>query len=183
MFSPNDFVRLWADNSSLQRFSRSNLRGVKLSSDSKAFLIKAGLPGDAAPFLCFGPPQKGVLPRLSSEWNLPDTYRRYRVIGSEGSGDDICIDEEGQGKVVHLNHDDNFREVFINTSIPQLAESLLICRTFGEKVRKQRGEGAWLKGNASPELISWYHNELTRIDPDALQEGCFWWYDLENFHK
>ncbi len=110
----------------LLHFAPETLDDVKMPEADRAFLIEAGLPESAAPFLNFEQPVAGPLPTLSKHANLPETFRRYRVIGFDGSGDFICIDQDQGGAAVSINHDNDNRPTFINSSIPQLAESVLL---------------------------------------------------------
>src|SRR6188508_743519 len=89
------------------------------------------LPSEAAPCLTFdrttGPlPLWEVFgPRTS--WSAEDRERlvNYRVIGSDGAGNPICLTSD-VNEVWLLDHEDGFRtRQFINTGVPQLAECLL----------------------------------------------------------
>lgn len=103
---------------------------------SAQFLVQAGLPKSCAPFLSFDEVGKG-LPKLVSVWRLDgvagiDTafLDRYLTLGSDGAGNPICIDTEEQGKVFMVDHDDAFRSrSLVASSVPQLAEALLIIHT------------------------------------------------------
>lgn len=150
------------------------LDGIRMSETDKAFLISAGLPDSAAPFLGLLRPEVGMLPTYSEYAGLPDTFRGYRVIGHNGSGDAICIDEGGDGTIVSLNHDDHYRRVFMNSSIPQLAESLLVYRSMVRQSIQANGEDAFLDHNIPVEIRAWLRRELRRIDAAALDDGCVW---------
>jgi hypothetical protein len=52
------------------------------------------------------------------------------MLGSNGSGDAICVDDSGNGKVVYLNHDNNMEIVLMNTSVTKLAGCLCIFNEF-----------------------------------------------------
>jgi hypothetical protein len=99
-------------------------------------LIEAGLPKSCAPFLSFDEVGKG-LPKLISVWRLDgvsgvDTefLSRYHTLGSDGAGNPLCIDTEEPGMVFMVDHDDAFRSRrLVASSVPQLAEALLIIHT------------------------------------------------------
>lgn len=104
--------------------------------ESARFLVEAGLPKSCAPFLSFNEVGKG-LPKLISVWRLnevsgvdTDFLSRYHILGSDGSGNPICIDTEEHGSIFMVDHDDAFRSrLLVASSVPQLAEALLIVHT------------------------------------------------------
>ncbi|MDF1746910.1 MAG: SUKH-4 family immunity protein, partial [Gimesia sp.] len=130
-------------------------------------------------FLDFKTPASGPLPNVAESWQQGAGFRRYRIIGSNGSGDPVCIDEVENGQVVYLNHDFNFKRVLINSSIPALAESLVVYREFIREVQKRNGEDAWLDGDIPEDVLESIDGELKRIDPAGMQPGCFWSFELE----
>jgi hypothetical protein len=79
-----------------------------------------------APFLSFG--SHGNL-RLVNALDLPAALvprdDKFYSIGTNGSGDLICINSES-GDVVLFNHDDDLSMVHINTSVTQLAICLCL---------------------------------------------------------
>ncbi len=104
--------------------------------DAARFLVDAGLPKSCAPFLSFDEVGKG-LPKLTTVWRLDgvsgvdtDFLSRYHTLGSDGAGNPLCIDTQEMGKVFMVDHDDAFRSRrLVASSIPQLAEALLIIQT------------------------------------------------------
>lgn len=166
MISAHDFKQRWQTGSEdvLVPFPAESLADVRIPSEAKVFLIEAGLPADAAPFLSFEPPQKGPVPRVPEKlWHLPPEFSRYRIIGSNGAGDPICLDEEAAGQVVYLNNENYFERVFMGTSVLTLAECLLAFRAFLADTTPLTRERIGL-------LIGC----LQRIDPDSCREGGFW---------
>ncbi len=159
-----DFVKNWNaqdEREVLLRFPSESLTDLKISVEAQNFLLAAGLPDSAAPFLSFEVPKSGSLPTVSQAWQLPETYSHFRVIGFNGSGDPICLDEKAFGAVVFLNHDNNFERVLMNSSVLQLAESLLVFRSCVQK-------------KTTTELEAWCSEELKRIDETAWQQSNFW---------
>jgi hypothetical protein len=130
--TPQQFKQRWERNKSdrLVAFPDRVLADVRLTSDARAFLMEAGLPEEAAPFLNFEPPNSGTLGRVSTVWHQPPTLACYRIIGHNGSGDPVCIDESADGQVVYLNHDNNFERVLMASSVLTLAECLAEFRDF-----------------------------------------------------
>ncbi len=136
-------------------------------------LTTAGLPESAAPFLDFRVPDHGAVQTVAKLWQLAPEYNRYRVIGSNGSGDPLCIDESFDGQIVYLNHDFDFHRVLINSSVPQLAESLLAFRHLIRETQRRNGEDAYLTGDVPSDVEQWLFNEIMRIDPAAVDADCF----------
>lgn len=168
MLSPRDFVTQWGKKDPLVRFRKKALERLELADADKEFLVVAGLPESAAPFLGFTAPKSGELPTVADQWDQPDEFRRYRVIGSNGSGDPIAIDDEQSGEVVHLDHEGDFARTFMNKTIRQLAESLLAYRNIvGDSADESSGE---IPVSVRKKL----HQALKKIDPAAMKPDCFW---------
>lgn len=184
MLTSQEFRERWCDDDdsaeSLLAFPPTALADVAIPDESKTFLINAGLPESAAPFLDFRVPDHGALQTVADLWQLAPEYNRYRVVGSNGSGDPLCIDESCDGQLIYLNHDYNFERVLINSSVPQLAESLLVFRHLIREAQRQNGEDAYLDGDIPAELQQWLLKEIIRIDPAASHASCFWPQELEN---
>jgi hypothetical protein len=84
--------------------------------------------------------------------------RRYRMLGSDGAGNPICVDEK-TSEVWLLDHEDWFRTgQFVNSSVAQLAECLLLYMGEGDADSFSKAVGA--------------------IDARALAEGCFWYHEV-----
>ena len=183
MLTSDEFRKRWlsdGDSDSLVMFPTTVLVDVAIPHESKSFLTNGGLPESAAPFLDFRVPDHGALQNVAEMWQLPPDYNRFRVIGFNGSGDPICIDESLCGQVVYLNHDFDFHRVLINSSVPQLAESLLAFRHLIRETQRRNGEDAYLDGDVPRDLQQWLLDEIIRIDPAAAHADCFWHQELEN---
>lgn len=186
MLTSREFRERWCsddDSESLVMFPPNALGDVAIPDESKTFLTTGGLPESAAPFLDFRVPDHGTLRTVAELWQLAPEYNRYRVIGSNGSGDPLCIDESFDGQIVYLNHDFNFHRVLINSSVPQLAESLLAFRHLIRETQRRNGEDAYLDGDVPSELQQWLLKEIIRFDPAAAHAGCFWPQELENIQE
>jgi hypothetical protein len=121
------------------------------------------LPDSAAPCLTFKEAARPVpvweVFGSASAWSSMDRERlgRFCMIGSDGAGNPICV-EQGAGAIVLLDHEDQFRtRKFVNTSVRQLAECLL----------------AYM-GETDPER---FRAAVRTIDPAAIVERSFWWYE------
>lgn len=177
---PLEFREHWGQHGdNCLAFPPSSLEDVRIPEDARTFLLAAGMPEDAAPFLSFKSPKTGPLPTAADEWHLAPDFNRYRVIGFNGSGDPLCLDEEDEGAVIYLNHDDHFRRVLINTSVSQLAESLLAFRHFIQQTNARWGDEAYIEGNIPTDLRGWIEDEFRRIDQRAYQPNHFWFAELK----
>ncbi len=183
--SPDEFRTCWCyeEDEMLHPFPADSIAGLALSDESRAFLITAGLPDSAAPFLEFRVPGVGPLRSVTAEWpqaaEIGDFSQNY-VIGFDSSGDPICL---ADGQIVVLNCDNCFQRLFLNSSIPQLAESLLVYRQFVYDTQERNGEDAWLDGDIPEDLLKNIHDELLRIDPAAVQPDRFWSFEMERLQE
>ena len=123
----------------------------------------AALPTEAAPCLTFDraarPAPIWEVFGTPSQWPPADRERlaAFRVIGSDGAGNPICV-EQPSGAVVLLDHEDRFRtRQFVNSGVGQLAECLL----------------AYM-GERDPDR---FRAALQVIDPPAVAERSFWWHE------
>jgi len=100
VITPQEFKQRWesAPDDHLVVFPESSLSDVRVPSEVRAFLTQIGLPVEASPFLDFGPPKSGTLERVSVVWHQPASFDRYRIIGGNGSGDPVCLDEKPEDR-------------------------------------------------------------------------------------
>lgn len=179
MLSPHEFIARWGSDQFVV-FPVKCIDQLPLAAVDKAFLVQAGLPADAAPFLTFDAPKSADLPTVAEQWGVADEFRRYRIIGSDGSGNPIALDEQSEGEVVWLDHENRFSRALMNTSVRQMAESLLAYRKLVIDTQAEFGPDAFLDGKASVAARRKLKEELTRIDPEAVMPGCFWHGELQN---
>ncbi len=151
------------------------LERFPLDTHTREFLGTCGLPESAAPFLDF----EGEIVAADHRWVLDETFSRYVVVGSNDSGDPVCIDTATQCAVVYLNHDDAFCRVLINSTVSQMAASLLSYRQLVLETEKRNGEDAYLDGDVPCDEIERLQADLKRIDPNALEPGTFWACELD----
>jgi hypothetical protein len=174
MPSPKDFLARWGKKEPFVRFHANSLESLGLAEEDRTFLAQVGLAEEAAPFLSFEAPRSGELPTVADHWDQPDEFRRYRVIGADGSGNPIALDEERKGEVVCLDHEDGFARTFINQTIRQLAESLLAYRNGAHASGAAEEEGESGNGEIPEKVRKRLYQELKKIDSAALKPGCFW---------
>jgi hypothetical protein len=121
------------------------------------------VPASAAPCVSFKEAARPVpiweVFASPSDWSATHRVRLrpYRMIGSDGAGNPICV-EQGTGAVVLLDHEDWFRtRQFVNSSVRQLAECLL----------------AYM-GDQDPDQ---FRLAVAQMDPAALGEKSLWWHE------
>jgi len=181
--TPNEFRDRWiADDDELMSFGESDFVSTNVPADAKTFLLGAGLPSSAAPFLEFDGSGNRRFQPVTERFPAPSELGNYLCIGFGGSGDPICICGS-TGHVAMLNHDDNFRPVLMNTSIVQLAESLLVFRHLVDATCAAKGDDAYLDGDVPPHLIQYTRDEIATADSAAMQEGCFWRTELATLEQ
>jgi len=176
MITPQQFKQSWErqEHDHLIVFPEHSIADVRLPADARAFLVEVGLPEEAAPFLNFKPPKSGTLQRVSFAWHQPATFDRYRMIGSNGSGDPVCLDEETDGQVVYLNHDNRFQRVLMASSVITLAASLLQVRDFA-------AESGGFSAMTSAESLEPLAARLRTIDPAVCGADGYWQQEIRCF--
>ena len=169
------FKRAWtAGGDRLIAFTIESLQSVPCRNHRPPSWLNAGLPDSAAPSSTSTGKERGDcnphLRHTQSALNL----NAFFCIGTNDSGDPICIDTGSNGAVVLLSHDDKFRPVQINSSVEKLAESLLAFRTLVDATCELNGEDAFLDGDIPAHLIETLAAELATIDSDSMTERSFW---------
>lgn len=142
----------------MTRYPSSLFAETRLSVDAVTFLSRKGLPEESPPFLTFEVPPTEEL-RPWAELGLPDNVAAdlegHLVIGDDGAGNWICLDENAGGAVVIIDHDLEFQRQPVNRTVQQLAESLR----------------AWRKYLGRPRRLE---ARLIEIDGTAAEAGSFW---------
>jgi hypothetical protein len=180
-----EFKNKWnLTENNLRSISLLTLDAFNLTDDVKKFLNEAGLPEDAAPFLGFVGDvnlndKYGSISFLTDWFNfLEAEYRKYVIIGSDGSGDIIALDSENNCTVEWLDHEDYFSSRFMNSSIIQLANSLLVYREFFKLINEDKNEHNLAQPNFSDTQFEDLMTNLSGIDKKAVKEG-FWKNELD----
>lgn len=144
---------------------------AQIPDGAKEFLLKAGLPCEAAPFLAFRP---NNLQWLQSGGCRSD-LARYYGIGSDGSGNPVVIDTDG---IVWLLDHEVDRRTFVNSSIEALAACLLAYRTLVSETVDAGGEEAFLDSFAPRHAIEAFAASAAAADTFSLETGTFWHEEL-----
>jgi hypothetical protein len=152
MLTPDRFSSLWGEGRS-KADARDPLLG-KLSTIDREFVAQCGLPPCQSLLLDFDL----ALPLRTITWER----REYVRIGSDG-GTDICVLPESGGVwSVGLG-----ALRFMNSTIPQLAEFLLLVRE-AERVPS-------LIAEEQPANLNALIESLKIADPEALSRSRDWW--------
>lgn len=169
------FAQRWLDKErdcGLADISEGMVRATvnldKLEAESRILMTESGLPGSAAPCLSFR--KAALMPRVweiyaPGKWNRQKKAHllQYRMLGSDGAGNPICVDET-TGGVFLLDHEDGFRSVqFVNSTIAHLAETLLLY--LGKRDADE------------------FSNALQGVDAPALFDGSFWWHEIAQLRE
>jgi hypothetical protein len=183
LISPQDFLSNWnKDIYGLISYDEILIDSFSLSQDTKDFLIEAGLPESAPPFLTFESEVNGGGERLIKKNNkLGLKFQKFLYFGFTGSGYPICIDETNS-ELVYIDYDNDNRVVLINDTILKFAEALLVYVEFIKKVKAVNGRKAYLEKNATTDLIKWISSELQKIDASSLTKGSFWEEEISSFN-
>ena len=180
MNSPQDFLDDWDQGiSGLITYEEEVMNSFSLPHETKEFLIKAGFPESAPPFLTFESAANGGGVRLTKKnEKLGSIYNKLLYFGFTSSGYPICINETNSELVCI---DDENKLVFINTTVTRFAESLLVYVEFIKKVKAVNGRRAYLEKNATKDLMKWISGALLNIDANSLTKGAFWEEELSSF--
>jgi hypothetical protein len=169
-----EFKEKWIleEDDELKIFPKSQVDNLDIDDFDKQFLYLSGLPFSCAPFISFGDFENTILERLIDVYNLDNTFDGLYVIGNDGSGDPICVQDK-TGEIVILNHDNDFDEIFMSSSLHQMAEFIFLVREGYYAITEKYGiDAAWNEGEAT-DLKNIYREKLRAIDPDAIEDG-FW---------
>lgn len=87
--------------------------------------------------------------------------------------------KEPSGMVVCIDHE-TMEEVYVNQSIPQLAECILEYSEFIKRVKEVNGKHAYLNRECNKEDLEVMIGKFTAIDKDCLNHNTFWSEELES---
>ncbi len=168
MIGPEEFASTWG-RPQLARVPAERLEGVAIPAESKRFLTEAGLPleveGLALPFIVAPRGLQSPAEILDAGAPRPPECQGLRRLGSNDVGVLFCLDEARDGTVVAVSPEDALKVVFVNSSVAQLAESLLAYR---------RVRGASLHEDDAA-YSSRLRDALTEVDAAAVETEPSWW--------
>lgn len=181
MITPEEFIDKWdvIKDGPLIKFNNQDLIDTDFSDDVKRFLSIGGLPETPPPYLEFTSQQ--IRP-ITKVFDMPEKFQKYWFLGTTGSGDPICITEKEEN-IVYLNNGDNYKEIFVNSSLNQFAECILAYVSLIDKSIEVNGEDAFIDNDIPESVIEWLKEELERIDSECMKTGFFWSTEYENLFE
>jgi SUKH-4 immunity protein of toxin-antitoxin system len=173
VISPAEFARQWGGD--LVRPSAEAVECLQAPEESKVFLREAGLPSSTPLRFSFRFPG-GQVPKLAEvlgeDGPLEKGVARYRGLGVKVQTH-VCLDEALQGAIFAVNLDPAVPTRFMNGSVPQLAESLLVFRRlYHELYSSDEGAGS---GERQRRYAALMRDALERIDPEAMRASEAVW--------
>ena len=171
MITPKRFVSEWGSDA-LVRNSPDAFRGISLPQATKDFLVQAGLPENTILQLSFERPEN-ELPRLwdtfHTQYELPIEYNRYLAIGV-GYVPIICIDEKEEGTIYAIDVAGHHASSFMNSSVPQLAETLLAWRASIQWAEQNEPDD-----EEATEHARQLEHTIRQIDFKAMEDSNNYW--------
>ena len=182
--TPTEFKNTWTtDNDSLFPLSEEKCKGLNLKQETIDFLTITGLPDNAAPYLSFAKDTTDLfdgINRLTKQYNfLENEYDKFIVIGSDGSGNPIAINTKLNDRIEWLDHENFFSASYMNNTIFELANTLLIYRDFVTQIQIENGEDALLDSNFTDNQFENLKEKLFSVDSKAIIENGFWKNELD----
>lgn len=169
----------WAvQGEKLYPFPATVLTHPQLSVSTVTYLSLAGLPREAAPslgFLVDLNPLKTPNQYFRIAWEGLDNYL---VIGTNGSGDPVCVDLKTGNEIIYLNHDHSFERIFINTTVEQFSHCLLGYKLFYDSLTNRTDPDDCSFRKFTDDELDRLRNNFENIDPQALSIGSFWEMEL-----
>ena len=101
--------------------------------------------------------------------DLPQEYNRYLAIGA-GYVPIICFDEKEQGAVYAIDIAGHHANCFMNSSVPQLAQTLLVWRACVRWAEQKEPDDA-----EALEYARHLEQTIRQIDFPAMQESSNYW--------
>lgn len=168
--------KYWNDSEEkLCIYKPSQLDNPRLSKTTINFLVNCGLPDSCAPMLSFDEFDNTTIPTPNQVFNIDiDDLNDYLMIGSNGSGDPICIDLNNENEIVYLNHDNNFERIYINSSVHQLTECIIRYRDFLTSLDPRFENNTFIKRKFSDEEFSKLCIDFKAIDDKSLLANNCW---------
>jgi hypothetical protein len=145
------------------QFPEAKVAGLQISERDRSFLVESGLPRDCSPFLSFAPYGDSA---LNTALEPLEDFPQAVVIGSNGSGDMICLDQNAGGAVVYYNHDLSMKRFLMNSSLAQLAESICEFAAFMRAKDLERLRTRLKSIDPNPEAIDYWMSEA-KMSADA----------------
>ncbi|WP_207431690.1 SUKH-4 family immunity protein [Sabulibacter ruber] len=176
-----EFLKKWKSLGSEHLVAEPNLQSsFDLGSVAFDFLFIIGMPSEFQE-LNFDYLQEKKLVTVNQMWELNDSdYDKYLAIGFNGAGDPIAINLETQ-EMLYLNHDNYFKEVFINSDLKKFAFSAIRINSFFDSFNKLFTDSLF-NTEFSDEEFNKVLEDLKLIDSKVFEiPGSHWQNTLETY--
>ena len=184
--TPEEFKNSWRDTDQpLSPISPVRLLDFNMQPATNAFLVKSGLPVYASPLISFVEDSDDIyhgIARFTVQFNTGDqqaAFEKYIVIGSCHEGDVIVVNTADNDVIELLDHKENYKPLFFNTSINHLADFLIIYRDFEDEIMKEHGEEGIMNSLFTDAQFMLMQERMKAVDERALTENGFWKGELE----
>ncbi len=173
--------KYWADSDEkLYIYTLSQLNNPRLLKTTIDFLINCGLPDSCAPGLTFYECITSDIPTPNQVFKIEFAgLNDYLMIGSNGSGDPICIDLNNGNEIVYLNHDYEFERVYMNGSLHQLIECIIRYKEFHSSLDLGFENNIFIKRKFSDEEFTKVCEGFKAIDGKCLLDNNCWKEELD----
>lgn len=115
---------------------------------------------------------------LDVDWSAEDRARLdpFLILGFNQGGDPVVLDMGHNERIVLLDHEASFEvRQFINSSVAQLAECILVFAEMVQTYQHTFGDEADLyENNVPPEMVEQAQSKIARIDANALADNGYW---------
>lgn len=177
----HQIIKYWNDiDEGLYTYTPSQLGNSRLLETTIDFLITCGLPDSCAPGLSFDQCKNSTIPTPNQVFNIDiDELNDYLMIGSNGSGDPVCIDLNNNNEIVYLNHDNYFERVYMNGSVQQLTECIIRYKDFHASLDPRFENNTFIKRKFTDEEFSKVCNDFKVIDDKCLLDNNCWKAELD----
>lgn len=144
-------------------------------------VLKEGFPEDAAPFLSFYSEDEFLkLESVNETLGINEKMLSELIcFGSDGCGNPICIDKKSNERIIILDHEDNFEQIFVNSDIENFTQSLLAYRNLITDVKNRLGENSFSNYQYSFDDVEIFKAKLKSIDSKSLENNSFWNGEIE----
>lgn len=176
----NTYKTYWEQNNEiLQVVDLRHVEKIDIDQYTLTFLTSWGLPSSTAPFLSFRELTKGEILSVNIFFNLDwPELDSFLVIGTNGSGDPICIDKSVSEEIVYLNHDNDFERFYINKDIYKFANSLIRYHQF-ISLLIDNSNPTYERKKFTDESFEEFKSDFLTIDDTSLDVNSFWSSELD----
>jgi SUKH-4 immunity protein len=193
--SPEAFLTRWRELSVRAGDDLAGLFGLyflpapdpRLSGAANRFLVETGIPDTN---FCYLTDLEGGLKRIDEVYDVaypwPEAARRevepYLIVGHTQGGDPVCLDLS-QNEQLIIAYYMNFGidgETFINSSVAQFAESVLIFHSLlVDYFTEFSSDAPLLEGKVPSEWVERARAAIREVDPPAIADNTCWTIELD----